>query len=141
MVSSEMFFSYLFVLVSFLLEAFLKCLLILGCSFIFKKEVLNSCLETLYMSNLITGDLTRTGPVFKSPMDVSICRCFVLKQISLIENNLSILYLGLGVCVWGGGGRVFMSKPDCNSSRSQVGEGGKGLYFNMLIYLTHELYS
>ena len=41
----------------------------------------------------------------------------------------------------GEGGRVFMSEPDCSSSRSQVGEGGKGLYFNMLIYLTHELYS
>lgn len=57
----------------------------------------------MYMSNLIT----RTEPFFKSPMDVSICRSFVLKQIGLTENNLSILYLGLGLCVQNG--EVFLS--------------------------------
>ena len=93
----------------------------------------------MYMSNLITSDLTRTEPFFKSPMDVSTCKSFVLKQVGLTENNLSILYLGLGLCVQNG--EVFISKPDCSSSRSHVGEGGKGLYFNMLIYLTHRLYS
>lgn len=78
--------------------------MILGGSFIFQSEILSSCLETLYIGNLIIRDLTRTGPFFQSPMGVSIFRFFVLKQVSVTENSLAILYLGLGGCVFGGWG-------------------------------------
>lgn len=74
-------------------------------AFIFKSEILTSCLETLYIGDLIIGDSARNEPFCKSPVDVNICRSFVPKQVSLTENNLPILYLGVGVCVFGRCGR------------------------------------
>lgn len=52
-------------------------------------------------------------------MDISICRSFVLKQVSFTVNNLSVVYFGIGVFYLEGEGvmAVHRSKPDGNGSK------------------------
>lgn len=101
--------------------------MILFCSFIFKREVLSSFLKTLYIGNLIIGDPTRNGPFLKIPVDVSTCRSFVLKQVSLTEQSSNHIPWAKGVCIWRmGDGRVLVHRPKhyCSGSRSYLREGG-----------------
>lgn len=75
------------------------------------------------------GDPIRTGPFFKSPVDVCIWRSFVLKQVSSTENNFQSYTLDY---MESGGGDT-QSKPAYSGPGSTSGKETEGLYFNMLI--------